>query len=97
MLLARQSEGPVEKCENTGFETRVRQECKTVTDTECETVDKVKYRTEIVPECKTKVVTDCSPTTINIPKEECVQAFEKKCETDYKIIDKHSLIQYETK
>ena len=34
--------------------------------------------------------TKCNETTINVPKEECVQAFEKKCETDYKVIEHYS-------
>ena len=46
------SDGSIERCENTGFETRTRTECKTVTDTECETVDKVGYRSQIVPQCR---------------------------------------------
>ena len=46
------ADGSIERCENTGFETRTRTECNTVTDTECETVDKVGYRSEIVPQCR---------------------------------------------
>ena len=46
------SDGSIERCENTGFETRTRTECNTVTDTECEKVDKVGYRSEIVPQCR---------------------------------------------
>ena len=45
-------DGSIERCENTGFETRTRTECNEVTDTECETVDKVGYRSEIVPQCR---------------------------------------------
>ena len=39
---------------------------------------------------RTRVETECNETTINVPKEECVQAFEKKCETDYKVIEHYS-------
>ena len=45
-------DGSIERCENTGFETRVRTECNNVPETICETVDRVKYRTEIVPQCR---------------------------------------------
>ena len=36
--------GGISECDTTGFERRVRQDCTTVYDTVCETVDKVKYR-----------------------------------------------------
>ena len=45
-------DGSIERCENTGFETRQRTECNNVPETVCETVDRVKYRTEIVPQCR---------------------------------------------
>ena len=44
------------------------------------------------PTNRTRVETECNETIINIPKEECVQAFEKKCETEYKVIEKLSYI-----
>ena len=37
-----------------------------------------------------RVATECLPTTVNVPKEECVQAFEQKCEDDYQIVERHS-------
>ena len=46
------SDGSIERCENTGFETVQRTECNNVPETVCETVDRVKYRTEIVPQCR---------------------------------------------
>ena len=45
-------DGSIERCENTGFETRTRTECNTVSETKCETVDKVGYRSEIIPQCR---------------------------------------------
>ena len=53
------ADGSIERCENTGFETRTRTECNTVTDTECETVDKVGYRSEIVPQCRWVEIVQC--------------------------------------
>ena len=51
-------DGSIERCENTGFETRTRTECNNVPETVCEVVDRVKYRTEIVPQCRLVLVSN---------------------------------------
>jgi len=47
------------------------------------------FRSEIVPQCKTRVVQECDSTVKDVPKEQCVQSFEQKCEEEYDIIERY--------
>ena len=42
-------------CKTTGYETRIRDDCKNEFETECKIVQETKFRTEIDQQCRTKV------------------------------------------
>ena len=43
------------ECKTTGYETRIRDDCKNEFETECKIVQETKFRTEIDQQCRTKV------------------------------------------
>ena len=67
-----------EVCEVTGFESRKREECKEVRETECKEVEVTKFRMEIKQECKTKHDQACNITMKEVPSQECQPSIEEK-------------------
>ena len=67
-----------EICEQTGFETRKREECDEVIETECLPIQVTKFRTEIVSKCRTKSDKSCNITMKGVPKQECKPIKEKR-------------------
>ena len=67
-----------EICEQTGFETRQREECNEVIETECNPIEVTKFRKEIVSKCKTKHDQSCNITMREVPRQECTPIKEKR-------------------
>ena len=67
-----------EVCEQTGFETRLREECNEVIETECTPIEVTKIRTEIVSKCKTKNEENCTIAMKEVPRQECTPSEEKR-------------------
>ena len=70
---------PLEKCETTGFETRTREECEEVTETECRPIMVKKIRTEIVEKCETLLDRKtCNVTYRGVPTQQCSPKTSKR-------------------
>ena len=70
---------PLEKCETTGFETRVREECEEVSEVECTPIQIKKFRTEIEARCETKLDRQsCNVTYTGVPKQQCSPRTSKR-------------------
>jgi len=76
-----------EVCEQTGFETRKREECNEKFETECMPIQLTKFRMEIVSKCKTKHDQSCNITMREVPRQECTPTMEKRCETEYRVVE----------
>lgn len=76
-----------EICERTGFETRKREECQEVKETQCSPVEVTKIRTEIKSECQTKHDQACNVTMKEVPTQECLPSQEKQCDVAYKVVE----------
>ena len=50
--------GEVGNCKTTGYDTRIRDDCKNEFETECKIIQETKFRTEIDQQCRTKVAND---------------------------------------
>ena len=71
---------PLEKCTTTGFETRNREECEEVTETECRPILVKKFRTEIEEKCETLLDRKtCNVTYTGVPKQKCSPKTSKRC------------------
>ena len=68
-----------ESCEVTGFETRLREECEEVFDTECRPIMVKKFRTEIYEKCETMLDKICNVTYSPVPKQKCSPTTTKRC------------------
>ena len=84
---ARQTLGGLEQCETTGFETRTREECEEVSETECKPITLTKYRTEIVNKCEVKTDKKCDVTFNGVPRQKCVPKSVTKCDIDFEIVE----------
>ena len=47
--------GGVGSCKTTGYESRIRDDCKNEFETQCKVIQETKFRTEIDQQCRTKV------------------------------------------
>lgn len=85
---ARQTLGGLEQCETTGFETRTREECEEVSETECKPITITKNRTEIVNKCEVKTDSQkCNVTYNGVPRQKCLPKTVTKCDIDYEIVE----------
>ena len=85
---ARQTLGGLEQCETTGFETRTREECEEVSETECKPITVTKFRTEIVQKCETKTDSrKCNVTYSGVPRQKCLPKTVTKCDIDFEIVE----------
>ena len=85
---ARQTLGGLEQCETTGFETRTREECEEVSETECKPITVTKYRTEIVNKCEVKTDSKkCNVTYSGVPRQKCLPKTVTKCDIDFEIVE----------
>ena len=85
---ARQTLGGLEQCETTGFETRTREECEEVSETECKPITITKNRTEIVNKCEVKTDSKkCNVTYSGVPRQKCLPKTVTKCDIDYEIVE----------
>ena len=85
---ARQTLGGLEQCETTGFETRTREECEEVSETECKPITITKNRTEIINKCEVKTDSQkCNVTYNGVPRQKCLPKTVTKCDIDYEIVE----------
>ena len=71
---------PLEKCEVTGHEIRLREECEEVFEIECNNVTVTKNRTEIINRCMNRIDEKCRVTMIEVPKQKCRPKQEQRYE-----------------
>jgi len=79
-----------ESCETTGYETQIREDCKTLVETVCNNVTVTRFRPDIDEKCTTRIDQKCRPTKTDIPQRQCTPRYEKRCETHYQTIEEKS-------